>query len=103
MRKEEDERNDSEVRGMDLKDLKFFIAVYELKSFSNAANVLCTVPSNVSARILGLEEWLGERLFERRWRSIVPTSRADELYAEAKELIAAVERAARKFRVSQTA
>jgi DNA-binding transcriptional LysR family regulator len=82
---------------MDLKDLRFFVAVYEAKSFSGASKRLCTVQSNVSARILAFESALGVSLFERQWRRLVPTAQAEQLYIEAKDLIAAVERVARVF------
>lgn len=82
---------------MDLKDLKFFVAVYESGTFSGAAKTLCTVQSNVSARILAFESALGARLFERHWRRLVPTAHGKQLYIEAKDLIAAMERVARGF------
>lgn len=82
---------------MDLKDLRFFVAVYEAKSFSGASKKLCTVQSNVSARILAIEGALGVLLFERQWRRLVPTPRGERLYLEAKDVIAALERVARSF------
>src|SRR5574341_93505 len=75
---------------MDLKDLRFFIAVYETKGFSRASDFLGTVQSNVSTRILRLERALGVQLFERKWRSLVPTASGDELYEDAKQVIAAL-------------
>lgn len=83
---------------MDLKDLRFFVAVYEAKSFSGASKQLCTVPSNVSARILAFESALGVPLFERQWRRLVPTEHGEQLYLEAKDLIAAIERITRAIR-----
>lgn len=86
---------------MDLKDLRFFVAVYEAKGFSRASGFLGTVQSNVSARILSLERSLGEPLFERHWRSIVPTVKGDELYRHAKQVITALDRAERTLRPSR--
>ena len=80
---------------MDLKDLRFFIAVYEAKGFSRASGLLGTVQSNISARILSLERTLGAQLFERKWRSLAPTQNGDSLYAEATKVIAALNRAER--------
>lgn len=88
---------------MDLKDLKYFVAVHELKSFSNAAKFLCTVPSNVSVQIRGLEDLLGEPLFERRWRTVVPTSKGDKFYAYAKDVIAKLDYGERMFKPSRAA
>ena len=82
---------------MDLKDLRYFVAVYEAKGFSRASKFLGPVQSNVSARIQGLERSLGEPLFERRWRSVTPTGKGDQLYGHAKQVIAALEQVERAF------
>ena len=86
---------------MDVKDLKYFVAVYEAKGFSRASFNLGTVQSNVSARIRGLEKWLGTPLFERRYRSIVPTERAEKLYLHAKMVIAALDRTEQTVKFSE--
>jgi DNA-binding transcriptional LysR family regulator len=86
---------------MDIKDLQFFIAVYDARSFSRAASNLDTVQSNVSARILALEKHLGALLFERLPRAVVPTRRAKRLYGQARRVVAAlarIERSARRRR-----
>ena len=85
---------------MDVKDLRFFVAVYETKGFSQACTVLGTVQSNVSARIRNLERFVGAPLFERRYRSIVPTEKGDRLYDHAKSLIATIDHTARLIRAS---
>lgn len=84
-------------REMNLKDLRYFVAVYEAKGFSRASRSLGTVQSNVSARILGLERSLGEPLFERRWRGVTPTGTGDQLYSHAKQVIAALDQVERTF------
>lgn len=76
---------------MDVKDLRYFVAVYEAKGFSRACTQLGTVQSNVSTRIRMLERSLGVPLFERRYRDVIPTERGAMLYASAKQLIAALE------------
>lgn len=73
---------------MDIKDLQFFVAVYEANGFTRASQQLHTVQSNVSARIGDLERFLGVALFERRYRSVVPTENAERLYQHAKDLLA---------------
>lgn len=85
---------------MDVKDLRFFVAVYETKGFSQACAVLGTVQSNVSARIRNLEVFIGAPLFERRYRSIVPTEKGDRLYGHAKNLIATIDHTARLIKTS---
>jgi DNA-binding transcriptional LysR family regulator len=84
---------------VDLKDLKFFIAVYESGGFSSASRSLSTVQSNVSTRIQELEEALGGGpLFERRWRSVVPTANGDRFYVYAKELMSQIDYGQRMFK-----
>lgn len=87
---------------MDVKDLKYFVAVYEAKGFSRASFNLGTVQSNVSARIRSLEKSLGGPLFERRYRYIVPTEKGDRLYGLAKQLIAALDRTEQTVKLSET-
>lgn len=83
---------------MDVKDLRYFIAVYEAKGFSRACGTLGTVQSNVSARIRSLEEFFGVALFERRHRTVVPTEHGERLYGHAKEVVATVEHSERVIR-----
>jgi DNA-binding transcriptional LysR family regulator len=85
---------------MDVKDLRYFVAVYEARGFSRACTVLGTVQSNVSARIQGLEKFLGVVLFERRYRGIVPTENGERLYGHAKQVIASLESAEQVLRVA---
>jgi DNA-binding transcriptional LysR family regulator len=76
---------------MDVKDLRYFVAVYEGRSFSGAAPRLGTVQSNVSARISALEKHLRIRLFERLPQAAKPTPKARELYRGARRIIAALD------------
>ena len=79
---------------MEVKDLRYFIAVYEAKNFVQAGAQLHTVQSNVSAHIRKLEEFLGVALFERHRRGAVPTEKGERLYRYAKRVIALVDEAA---------
>ena len=83
---------------MDVKDLRYFVAVYEAEGFSRASRELGTVQSNVSARIRNLEGKLGVPLFERRYRRVAPTAGADKLYRHAKKVISSLNDAQRAFR-----
>lgn len=86
---------------MDVKDLRYFIAVYEAEGFSRASRELGTVQSNVSARIRNLEASLGIPLFERRYRRVAPTAGGDKLYRHARKvmtLLNGVERAVTRKR-----
>ena len=84
---------------LDLKDLRCFVCVYQLRGFARAAVELNTVQSNVSARIRKLEDEIGAPLFERLHRSIRPTAKGDIMFgyatrvlAEMSELEAAMQR-----------
>ena len=83
---------------MDVKDLRYFVAVYEAEGFSRASRELGTVQSNVSARIRNLEGALGIPLFERRYRRVAPTAGADKLYRHAKKVISSLNEVERAFR-----
>ena len=76
---------------MDVKHLKFFIAVYERKGFGKASRSLGTVQSNVSSRIRDLEQMLGVVLFERQRGHISPTEYGDALYERAAKVLLAVD------------
>jgi len=73
---------------IDLKDLQYFITVYEQNGFLRAGALLNTVQSNVSSRIRKLEEHLGTTLFIRLHRGVKPTTTGEILYPRAKQLIA---------------
>ncbi len=76
---------------MDIKDLRFVVAVYEEGGFARAGVLLETVQSNVSARIRRLEVALGVKLFERHRRGVVVTDKGEKLYRHAKRVIALLE------------
>lgn len=89
---------------MDVKDMLFFVAVYEAKGFSSASKILGTVQSNISARILALEDAMGgDPLFERRWRTLVPTAKGVRFYAYAKDVLAKLEDGMRAFVTARAA
>ncbi len=65
---------------MDFKQLRSFVTVVELGSFTRAAERLYTSQPTVSAHIRALEEELHERLFLRTTKSLEITKRGRELY-----------------------
>jgi len=69
---------------MDIESLRVFRAVAQRQSVSRAARALGCVPSNVTARVRGLEEELGVQLFTRRPRGMLLTAPGEALlvYAE---------------------
>jgi DNA-binding transcriptional LysR family regulator len=70
------------VDKVDLKRLRFFLAVAEAQSFSRAAERLRIAQSHVSRQIMSLEEALGHRLFVRRARHVELTDAGQVLLAE---------------------
>jgi DNA-binding transcriptional LysR family regulator len=58
---------------MEMKQVKYFLAVAELGSFSTAADNLYISQSSLSKQIMALEKELGVALFDRRKRSITLT------------------------------
>ncbi len=65
---------------MDFKQLRSFVTVVELGSFTRAAERLYTSQPTVSAHIRALEDELHERLFFRTTKSLEITKRGKELY-----------------------
>ncbi|MBN9410482.1 MAG: LysR family transcriptional regulator [Burkholderiales bacterium] len=63
--------------GLTIKQLRAFVAVYQLRSVSAAAAQLCVTQSAVSVLIRQMEGDLGVRLFDRTTRSLQPTAAAD--------------------------
>ncbi|CAH1531680.1 MULTISPECIES: LysR family transcriptional regulator [Vibrio] len=65
---------------MKIDDLKLFIKVVELGSFTAAANALDLPRANVSRRIGELEQSLGAQLFHRTTRSLSLTNNGEAYY-----------------------
>ena len=76
---------------MDLADLRIFKAVVDHGGVTRAAAKVHRVQSNLSARIRGLEEDLGRRLFERAGRRMLLTPEGRALYESATQLLAMAE------------
>ena len=72
---------------MDIRQLEVFTKVFELKSFSKAAEKLGISQPTVSAHVQHLEDSLGKRLFDRVGRKVVPTVEAKVLYRYALEIL----------------
>lgn len=83
---------------MELHQLRIFVAVAECGSFSQGARRLYISHSASSRAVAALEEELGVRLLERDNRVLGLTKAGDVLLAEARQLLAAAEEAARKTR-----
>lgn len=68
---------------MDIRQLKYFVAVAEKLSFTEAAKSLFVVQSAVSQQISELEKKLGVPLFNRNRRSVKLTHAGNVLYNQA--------------------
>ncbi|MCG2586071.1 LysR family transcriptional regulator [Massilia sp. TS11] len=72
---------------IDLKQLKYFLAVAEEKSFSRAAERLHISQPPLSQQIMKLEAELGVKLFARTTRTFELTAAGKALMGEAQELL----------------
>jgi DNA-binding transcriptional LysR family regulator len=85
---------------MELRHLRYFVAVAEELHFSRAAAKLKIATPTLSAQIQVLETLLGARLFRRKTRSVALTDVGRRFLDEAQEVIRRAERAemvARRF------
>jgi DNA-binding transcriptional LysR family regulator len=70
-----------------MRQLRAFVAVYELRKLSAAAEQLSVTQSAVSVLIRQMEEGLGARLFDRTTRSLQPTQAAREALVVAQRIL----------------
>ncbi len=75
------------LRDIDLRLLEIFCCVYEKRSLTEATKCLHTSQSTLSFHIKNLERQVGQKLFYRKGKSLVPTTMADRLYDYARELM----------------
>lgn len=78
---------------MDIRRLEAFCKVFELGSFSKAAQELFLSQPTISAHVLTLEDELQVQLFDRLGRMILPTQAGTVLYQHARDIFVSLERA----------
>lgn len=83
---------------MDSRQLNAFIAVFEERNITAAAQRLHLSQPALSGTIKSLESLLGAQLFERQARGVAVTDEARILYPQARRLVAQTESMARQFR-----
>lgn len=71
---------------MDVRNLKYFISVFEEKSFSGAARRCFVAQPSISTSLAQLEEQLGVQLFLRHRRGVTPTEEGHKFYRVALKL-----------------
>jgi len=81
---------------MELRHLRYFVAVAEEEHVGRAAERLHVSPSPLSRQIRQLEGELGVELFQRQGRGVRLTRAGTAYLARARELLDAVERAAKE-------
>ena len=92
---------------MDLDDLRVFVKVAELASFTRAAEILGMPKARASLRLQALEAALGVRLLQRTTRTVRPTPDGEQLLPRARQLVidadelAAMFQAGRALRITE--
>lgn len=71
---------------MELRQLKYFVAVVSSRSFSAAAEILHIAQPALSRQILALEDELGVQLLIRKARGVQPTSSGLRLFEHAQKI-----------------
>jgi DNA-binding transcriptional LysR family regulator len=86
--------------GVELRHLRYFIAVAELKGFSHASRQLYVAQSAISQQIADLEHELGVTLLSRNRRQVALTEQGEVFLDEARKIIANSDRAIEMVRRS---
>ncbi|MVO88585.1 LysR family transcriptional regulator [Streptomyces sp. p1417] len=81
---------------LDLRKLRYFVAVAEHRHFGRAAQTLFIAQPVLSRQIRAFEQELGCRLFERTTRSVELTPAGQRLYEEARSITTVVTAALRR-------
>jgi len=76
---------------VDLRNLTYFVAVYEQHSFSAAAKSCFIAQPSISSAVAQLEQELNQTLFIRHARGITPTEHGEKLYPLARQLLGQAE------------
>lgn len=76
-----------------IKQIRSFIMVADLKSFTNAAEALFMTQPAISAQIKSLEETIGLPLIERNDKRVQLTEAGKHFYRDAKEILTVYNRA----------
>jgi len=75
-----------------------FVAIYEKNTLTKAAETLFTSQPGVSVHLNSLESYIGQKLFERTSRRMIPTEEGKQLYNFVIEAIRKLEKAEQHFK-----
>lgn len=81
-----------------IRQLRAFLAVYQLRKLSTAAQRLFVTQSAVSMLIRQLEDGLATRLFDRTTRSLKPTAAAEQMMVTVERILRDVDSLSNDFR-----
>ena len=85
---------------MDLRQMSYFVAMYEEGSVTRAAQRLNIVQPAVSVQLARLEEAIGQKLFYRTPKGMVPTHAGEGAYRRFLPILRDVEQARRALTIS---
>ncbi len=88
----------NQTTGMELRHLRYFVAVAAHGSFNRASQTLHLTQPALSRQVKDLEDELGVPLFERGKNSVKLTDAGERFYEEAQDLLARVATAVEKVR-----
>ena len=86
--------------GMELRQLRYFVAVAETGNISRAAKKIFLTQPALSRQIKGLEEEIGQCLFERQAHSVLLTPVGETCLREARELLQHAEQVLERVRAA---
>ena len=86
---------------MELRHLKYFVAVAEWKGFSHAARRLYVSQSAISEQVADLEREVGVQLLHRSRREVALTDEGEVFLEEANKVLTAVDHAVEMARRSK--
>lgn len=79
------------MKNVKIQHLRFFVAVYEERSITAAANRVHATQSGVSMQIRDMEAILGLTLFDRASTGVTPTKAGDRIYWRATRILLEVD------------
>lgn len=82
---------------MEIRELRYFLAIAREGSITNASNFLHVTAPTLSRQIKELEEELGKKLFHRRSHSMALTPEGMVLRKRAEEIVAMVNKTEEEF------